>query len=104
MGAHLSPQPPLENFFIAGAFSVLDTLLGTQMEVILKHLHLPAAIPAALLDQSGEIAPFLALAKTCETGTLAELQQQLTALGLSAAQCNSAQIEALTFVDKLQFN
>lgn len=104
MGAHFLPKSELDNIFIAGAFSILDILLGTRMEVVFEKLQLPAGITEALLDQRGEIAPLLELAKAVETGTPEELQRQLAALGLTAQQCNSAQIEALAFADKLQFS
>lgn len=104
MGAHFLPKSQLDNIFIAGAFSILDILLGTRMEVIFEKLQLPGNITEALLDKSGDIAPLLALARTVETGTADELQRQLAALGLTAQQCNSAQIEALVFADKLQFS
>lgn len=104
MGAHYLPKSQLDNVFIAGAFSILDILLGTRMEVIFEKLQLPGSITEALLDHSGEIAPLLALARTAETGTMSELKSQLEALGLTAEQCNSAQIEALVFADKLQFS
>lgn len=104
MGAHFLPKNQLDNIFIAGAFSILDILLGTQMEVIFEKLQLPGSITEALLGQAGDISPLLQLAKTVETGTAEELQHQLAALGLTAQQCNSAQIEALVFADKLQFS
>lgn len=104
MGAHLLPKSQLDNIFIAGAFSILDILLGTRMDVVFEKLQLPGSITEALLRQSGEIAPLLELAKTVETGSAEDMQRQLTALGLTAQQCNSAQIEALAFADKLQFS
>ena len=104
MGAHYLPKSQLDNIFIAGAFSILDILLGTRMDVIFEKLQLPGTITEALLNSEGEIAPLLELAKTVETGTAEELQKQLAALGLTAEQCNTAQIEALVFADKLQFS
>lgn len=104
MGAHILPKSQLDNLFIAGAFSILDILLGSRMDVIFEKLQLPGNITEALLNSRGDIAPLLELAKAAETGTVAELQRQLTALGLTAMQCNSAQIEALAFADKLQFS
>jgi EAL and modified HD-GYP domain-containing signal transduction protein len=104
MGAHFLPKNQLDNIFIAGAFSILDILLGTRMDVIFEKLQLPGTITQALLQQSGEIAPLLELARTVETGSVDELKRQLGALGLTSEQCNSAQIEALVFADKLQFS
>lgn len=104
MGAHLLPKSQLDNLFITGAFSILDILLGTRLDVIFEKLQLPGGITEALLQQRGEIAPLLDLARTLETGSAAEVQQRLAALGLSAAQSNAALIEALVFADKLQFS
>ncbi|MBX9849189.1 MAG: HDOD domain-containing protein [Rhodocyclaceae bacterium] len=104
IGKHLLAKSQLDNLFIAGAFSVLDILLGTQLDVVLEHLQLPTVITEALLKRSGEIAPLLELAMISETGTVEQMAQQLSALGLTAEQCNSAQIEAVAFADKLQFS
>lgn len=104
LGSHILPPAQLDNLFIAGAFSVLDTLLGTRLEVVFEHLQLPAPISQALLHGQGDLAPFLALALTDETGTVGQVQAQLAALGLSAEQSNQAQIEAVAFADKLQFS
>jgi hypothetical protein len=104
VGAHFLPKNQLDNIFIAGAFSILDILLGTNMDVIFEKLQLPSGITEALLQQRGEIAPLLELAKTVETGSVEDLRVQLASLGLTAAQCNSALIEALSFADKLQFS
>ncbi len=104
IGRHVLDKRQLDNLFIAGAFSVLDILLGTQLDVVFQHLQLPAVITDALLRRSGEIAPLLELALTSETGTIEQMAQQLSALGLTAEQCNSAQIEAVAFADKLQFS
>lgn len=104
LGTALLPKDQLDNLFIAGAFSILDTLLGTQLDVVFEHLQLPPVITTALLERSGPIAPLLTLAMTCETGTATQMATQLSALGLSAEQCNSAQLEALAFADKLQFS
>jgi EAL and modified HD-GYP domain-containing signal transduction protein len=104
LGGHTMPKNQLDNLFITGAFSILDTLLGTELGVIFQHLQLPVPITDALLHRQGTIAPFLELALTCETGSSADLHAKLAALGLSAEQCNSAQIEALAFADKLQFS
>lgn len=93
-----------DNLFITGAFSVLEVLLGTQLDTLLQHMQLPTPISAALLNNSGEIAPFLQLALACEAASESELRRQLAELGVTAEQCNSAQMEALLFAEKLQLD
>ncbi len=93
-----------DNLFIAGAFSLLDLLLGTRIEEVLGEMHLPAPIGDALLRRAGEFAPYLDLALACEDEDPARMIALAGRLGLSAAQLNHAQLEALAFADSLQFN
>ncbi len=55
-----------DNLFIAGAFSLLDVLLGSRMEAVLEQMHLPDAITNALLDHGGPFGPYLDLALAAE--------------------------------------
>ena len=103
IGTDFFDKSKLDNLFIAGAFSLLDTLLGTRLEVVLDQMHLPEAITDALLRREGVYGPFLELALACEADDPAQLLAKATALGLSAAKLNHAQLEALAFADSLQF-
>jgi EAL and modified HD-GYP domain-containing signal transduction protein len=93
-----------DNLFIAGAFSLLDLLLGTHIDEVLAEMHLPASISDALLRRGGEFAPYLELALACENEDPAHMIALAGQLGLSAAQLNHAQLAALAFADSLQFN
>jgi c-di-GMP-related signal transduction protein len=104
IGEGFVDKSKLDNLFITGAFSLLDTLLGTRLEVVLDQMHLPDAIADALLRREGVYAPFLELALACERDDPADLLARAKALGLPAAKLNHAQIEALAFADSLQFN
>lgn len=94
----------LDDLFITGSFSLLDVLLGTQLDAVLEEIHLPVAIGAALLNGAGAYAPWLALALACERDDVAELSERAAALGLDAARINRAQLEALAFADSLQLD
>ncbi|HEX8989308.1 MAG TPA: HDOD domain-containing protein [Rhodocyclaceae bacterium] len=94
----------LDNLFIAGSFSLLDILLGTRIDAVLKEMNLPPAIGEALLDHSGPYAPYLALARACETGGFDAVAAQAAALGIATERLNRAQVEALAFADSLQFD
>lgn len=104
VGQGFFDKSKLDNLFITGAFSLLDTLLGTHLDVVLDQMHLPEAITDALARREGVYAPFLELALACESDDPADLLAKAEALGLSPARLNHAQIEALAFADSLQFN
>lgn len=92
-----------DNLFIAGAFSLLDLLLGTRIEEVLAEMHLPAPIGDALLRRDGEFAPYLELALACENEDPARMIELAGRLDLPAPRLNHAQFEALAFADTLQF-
>jgi hypothetical protein len=102
VGSGFFDKSKLDNLFITGAFSLLDTLLGTRLEVVLDQMHLPEAIADALLRRDGVFGPFLDLALACETDDADQLRAKADALGLSAGRLNHAQLEALAFADSLQ--
>jgi len=104
VGREFFDKSKLDNLFITGAFSLLDTLLGTRIDAILEQMHLPEAIADALLRREGVFAPFLELALACESGSSPDLLAKADALGLGTASLNHAQVEALVYADSLQFN
>lgn len=91
-----------DNLFIAGAFSLLNVLLGTSMQSVLDEMHLPSPVCDALLLDDGPYAPFLKLARACESFDPSALQQQAQALQLEPEQINRALVGALGFADSLQ--
>ena len=94
----------IDNLFIAGSFSLLDVLLGSKIEAVLKEMNLPAAISDALLHRAGPCAPYLELALACEQEDVADLAARAAALGLTPEKINRAQVEALVFADSLQID
>ncbi|WIM04652.1 MAG: HDOD domain-containing protein [Candidatus Nitricoxidivorans perseverans] len=103
-GQRYFDRAQVDNLFITGAFSLLNVLLGTRLEVVLDQMHLPEAIADALLRREGIYAPFLDLALACENGDMSAFAAKTEALQLTAAQVNHAQVEALAFADSLQFS
>jgi len=91
-----------DNLFITGAFSLLHVLLGTSMQALLDEMHLPAAVSDALLHDEGEFAPFLKLARHCESFDSSGLAKAVAELHLAPEQINRAQLTALGFADSLQ--
>jgi EAL and modified HD-GYP domain-containing signal transduction protein len=93
-----------DSLFIAGAFSLLDMLLAVRMDAILDAMQLPAVITEALLNRTGDFAPYLALALACENENPALLIELAGQLDLSATMVNHAQLEALAFAEGLQLD
>lgn len=91
-----------DNLFITGAFSLLHVLLGTSMAKLLEEMHLPETISDALLNDEGEFAPFLQLARACESFDPAALQKQIETLHVEPAAVTRALISGLSFADGLQ--
>jgi len=102
LGHGVVDKSEYDNLFITGAFSLLDHMLGVPMEQVLEAMHLPEPISEALLGHGGLYGPFLDIALACEESDGASLIQQAGLLGLSAAQINKAQLEALSFADKME--
>ena len=94
----------LDNLFIAGAFSLLDILLGVLMETALADMHLPEAINDALISSSGPYAPFLALSRAAEQKDFPRFVRLAGELQLGLPAVNRAQLEALSFADSLQLS
>ena len=92
-----------DNLFITGAFSLLDALLGVDMEQVLEAMHLPEPICDALLGNGGLYAPFLDLTQACEGRDGGAIAEQAGMLGLSAEQLNRAHMRALAFADSMEF-
>ncbi len=90
-----------DNLFITGAFSLLDALLGVSMDQVLESMSLPEAITDALRGYGGVYGPFLELARASEKGDVDHLAEQVALLGLSAAQFNRAQLQALAFAETM---
>ncbi len=102
IGAYFLDDAGCENLFITGAFSMLSTLLGASMQAILDEMLLPEAITDALLFDQGDYAPFLRLARACESFESNALVQVVNDLQLTPEQINQAQLVALGFADSLQ--
>ncbi len=91
-----------DNLFITGAFSLLHVLLGTSMQALLDKLHLPASVSDALLHDCGKFAPYLRLAKACESLDGSALAALVEDLGLTLESINRAQLIGVDFADSLQ--
>lgn len=103
IGAGFFDKSELDNLFIAGAFSLLDVLLGTSMDAILEEMHLPEGVIDALLRKDSVYKPFLELAVASESDSDTALAEIAASLQLEASRVNQAQMQALSFADSLQY-
>jgi c-di-GMP-related signal transduction protein len=102
LGHGLVDRQDYDNLFITGAFSLLDALLGVEMDQALDAMHLPEPICDALLGRGGLYGPFLDLAVASEGMDGDAIAEQAGMLGLSADQFNNAQMQALAFAGTME--
>lgn len=102
LAAELMPREECDNAFVVGVFSLLDTLLGMPLDKALESVSLPTTVVSALLHNDGALAPFLALAKACETGDEVAFATAAEELQLSNHQVNWAHLQALIWADQLE--
>ncbi len=84
----------VEEAFMAGIMSLMDVLLESSMEQILKELNLSDAITEALLNREGELGGLLALAETLEMVNFGEVQTLVEATNIPLARLLEAQLDA----------
>ncbi|MEO8248384.1 MAG: HDOD domain-containing protein [Burkholderiales bacterium] len=102
LAAELLNKEDCDNAFVAGVFSLVDTLVGMPLATVLDSVDLPEVVANALLNNEGDLAPFLALAKACESGDEATFAKAAGELQLSNHQVNWAHLQALAWADQLQ--
>ena len=83
-----------EELYLTGLFSLLEPLMQRPLARILTEAAVSEPIRAALLEQSGPYAPFLALAEAAEQNTFPP-PDLFTACGISASDFNLCLLEAL---------
>lgn len=89
-----------EELFVVGIFSLIDMLLKLPMSVALEPLKLPEPVYEALVNDAGDYAPFLRIATLGESDDPSGLKDASSAIGLGMAVVNTAQIEAMQWVQE----
>ncbi len=101
LATELLPPEEIDNAFVVGIFSLLDTMLGLPMEEALASISLPQSVTAALLLGNGALAPFLRLTLACENDDEQQFAQAAIELQLTGDQINWAHLQALAWADNL---
>ncbi|MGO9444650.1 MAG: EAL and HDOD domain-containing protein [Thiobacillaceae bacterium] len=95
------PAHERDEVFVAGVFSLLDIVLATSMEAVLKQVSLPPLVNEALLHHRGKYAPYLELAIACEQADHANICVLSEAIGLDSAQVNRLHLDALIWAQQV---
>ncbi|HYF59045.1 MAG TPA: HDOD domain-containing protein [Burkholderiaceae bacterium] len=90
-----------DNLFIVGTFSLLPAMLMVPMKDALQELELPEPVTDALLERSGDFAPYLRLAEACESPSLSGVAQLCKQLDVAPRALNLAQMQATDWVNQL---
>lgn len=101
LAAEMLPPEECDNAFVAGVFSLLDTMLGMPMDKALAAISLPESVVSALLLRRGVLAPFLDLTEACESGDELAFAHACDELHLSNRQVNLAHLQALAWAESL---
>lgn len=101
LGSRVLDPVERDDLFVAGVFSLLDVMLGVQMEDVLARLALPAPVAAALAARDGPYGPVLALVEALESDDLDAIVRSADALGVAAADVSTDHLQALAWVEAL---
>lgn len=101
LAQELLPAEEVDNAFVVGIFSLLDSMLGMPMAQALQTVSLPQTVHDALLHRKGIFAPFLDLTLACESEDSEAFAKAANDLHLSNHQVNWAHLQALTWADAL---
>jgi EAL and modified HD-GYP domain-containing signal transduction protein len=98
--SHLT-QDALDRAFMTGVLSLVDALLGMEMEEVLGQLGLIDEVKNAVLLREGFLGQLLTLVEKVEAGDFAAVSTILEQLGLTLADLNQAGLEAMQWVASL---
>jgi len=91
-----------ERAFMVGILSLLDVLLGIEMQQIIDKLNISDDMSQALLKRDGRLGQELKLVEANEKGEVAVIQSVLNELGfLSLGELTNIELEALSWVNRI---
>jgi EAL and modified HD-GYP domain-containing signal transduction protein len=90
-----------DELFVAGMFSLLDVVLATPLDKVLRQVKLPEPVSEALLVRQGKYAPYLALAIACEESDNANIAVLAGAVGLDVWRVNAYHLDAMLWAQQV---
>lgn len=85
----------------AGLFSVVDTLLGDDMEAVLANLPITQNVRDTLLGRETPLTPYIRVVRALEDACFDELAPLLGTIGMDADTCMPLYMQALVWQQKL---
>jgi len=105
IGSGLFERQEGDNLFIVGAFSLLDAILRAPLEQVAEQIPLSQAVLDALFRREGPYGPILSIIEAIERFHDAEARADAIEiaglLGLTTAELNQAQLEAVIWAEGL---
>lgn len=91
-----------ERAFMVGILSLLDAVLGIEMQQIIDKLGIPEEMSQALLTHEGRLGQELKLVEATEAGEVKTIQSSLQELGfLSLEELTRLELESLSWVNRI---
>jgi len=87
--------------FMTGILSLVDAVLGMKMEEIIGQLGLIDEVKNAVLQRDGFLGQLLTLVEKVETGDFSAVSDLLEQTGLTLADLNRAELEAMQWASSL---
>jgi EAL and modified HD-GYP domain-containing signal transduction protein len=84
-----------EQAFMVGVFSVLDILMATPLDELLKSISLPQPVEQALLERTGRMGRLLELVCAAESSDFAGARRVLPDLGITPGALSRSQLGAI---------
>ena len=91
--------PDTSELFLAGLFTHIDAMLDREMEKIMDDLPLSEDIKFALIKGEGDIADFLQLVSSYETGDWKRCSLLMNKIGIAEDKLPQYYIEAIGWAD-----
>ncbi len=101
LGRNRLPPGEHDYLFMTGMFSLLEALLERPLPETLASLNLPPAVTEALLAGGGRYAPYLQITLACEIPDTDRAEALARPLGLTPAEINAVELEALGWAEKI---
>jgi EAL and modified HD-GYP domain-containing signal transduction protein len=105
VGESMFDSQERDNLFLVGTFSLLDAILKMPLEQVVEQIPLPETVVDALLRREGPYGPILAVVEATETLDRIDSRTKATEvselLGVTPAQLNRAQLDALSWAEGL---
>lgn len=101
MAASADPKDA-DAYFMVGLFSMLDSLLGVDLNIAINSINIPQEIKDAVLGKDSKYAPLLHIAKNLEQGDWIEILSTLYKQKMATEVMNEKYMESIQWVEELK--